>query len=122
MMSELIRNVLFPSPAIVRRLRPPSTFVEKSSPIAGSSEGTFLSSPEGCQSPQNQAQKRGSLIIYASIEAHEDQFTLSLADQFIGRGWSPNQTTGIKAYVPSGQIQQRHLVEGTLSNQSGRAT
>jgi hypothetical protein len=121
MMSELIRNVLFSGPALVRRL-PPPPLSWKDHLIAGSSEGTFLSSPEGCQSSQNQAQKRGSLIIYASIEAHEDQFTLSLADQFIGRGWSPNQTTGIKAYVPSGQIQQRHLVEGTLSNQSGRAT
>jgi len=34
----------------------------------------------GYQSPQRQAQKRGRLIIYASIEAHEAQFTLSRSD------------------------------------------
>jgi hypothetical protein len=103
MMSELIRNVLISSPRLVRRLHPPSTFVEKPSPIAGSSEGTFLSSPEDCQSPQNQAQKRGRLIIYASIEAYEDQFTLSLADQLLGEVGRPIKRQALRPMFRPGR-------------------
>jgi hypothetical protein len=66
-------------------------------PLPGNSEKErFYQVTEGCQSPQNQAQKRGCLIIYASMGAHEDHFTLSPSDQDSGRGWSPNQTTGIE--------------------------
>jgi len=103
-MSELFRNVLClglapvgkPGPPSSHqegtrawgvwggRRAPPTAFLKDDLPHSGQlCKEHFYQVTEGCQSPQNQAQKRGCLIIYASIGAYEDQFTLSRSDQYI---------------------------------------
>src|SRR5262245_48168927 len=44
--------------------------------------------------------QRARLIISPSIQASEDQFTLSPSDPGVGRGWSPKQKSGISGLCP----------------------